>query len=133
MLQEILLFCAIMSFVAVKSSFFPLKFAVGFAWFGVFVYWLTNPVAGIAAGSPTDVVIMLVFLLLGFIFVGMGFITRKGSMEVEEESSVGGLVKRIKYVAFKNNSSLTRIGETEEEYRKRVHHALTKSRPKRRR
>ena len=134
MLYALLTLCGILSFISIRSTFFPLKWAAGFAWIGAFVYWIQADL--VPDGSPTDMVIMLTLFFLGIIFLFLGFLTRGRAIEVEEHSGGGatGIGSRItKYTTYEHSPSEQSGRESAEEYRVRVRHALGAGKKKGRR
>jgi len=58
--MTIIIVAGIFTFVAVRSSYYILRFFAGVAWWAVGVWWIYNPLA--AAGSPVnDIMLTLAF------------------------------------------------------------------------
>lgn len=96
MFYGIIALCGILSFLSIRSNFYPLKWVTGFSWLGLMVYWLTTP--PVVKGTPTDVIFMLVFLMLGLLFLLWGFVTRGETVEIEAEiPGEDGLKKMMRY------------------------------------
>ena len=65
----ILALCGILTFVAVKSSYYILKFLAGVAWFGLGAWWIANPFT--TQGEPTDVIMLIVVFVVGLAMMFM--------------------------------------------------------------
>ena len=131
MLYALIALCGILSFMAVKSTYYPLKWAAGFSWWAFLFYWLTNPVPAIARGDPTDIAIMGILIFLGVLFLLWGMAGRKGksTATVEERySSAGKLVDRIVKSTEHNHSNQSSSSDRESasEYKQKVRAALSK-------
>lgn len=134
MLYALIALCGILSFISARNPYFPLKLAAGFSWWAFLFYWLSAEI--VPRGTPTDIAIMGVLIMLGLMFMLWGVAGRKGSMDVEDEvSSTGGVTRRIsRYTApreTKQSSSLTNSSNLE--YRQTVRKAARGSGKPRRR
>ncbi len=67
----IIAICAILTIVAVRSSFYPLKFMASISWWGLAAYIIANPF--VAAGSPTQVIVLLAVIFTGLMMMFMPF------------------------------------------------------------
>ncbi len=129
MLYALLALCGILSFIATRSSFFPLKLGTAFAWFALLVYWIGANL--VPDGSPTDVAVMLVLTFFGLAFLLLGLTTIKKTVDVEEERMGGSVIRRIfKYSSNNNEPSPTAGRESANEYRTRVRQALAEGKKK---
>lgn len=131
MLYALIAICGILSFLAVRSSYYPLKWAAGFGWWALLFYWIGADI--VADGSPTDITVMLLLVMLGILFLLWGMAGRGGSVEVEDSySSTGSLVNRIIKSTKTNNIRQATNRESTLEYRDRVRKALASSKRKKR-
>ncbi len=62
-----------LSFVAAKTTYYPMKAIAGLMWVGVAMFWMSNAPASITKGSNVDVVITTVFWIIAFAFMFMTF------------------------------------------------------------
>lgn len=69
-LIALFIFSGILTFIAVRSSYWILKVLAGLVWFAIDSYWVTNPPSSITIGSSTHVIIMF---LLGAIGIALAF------------------------------------------------------------
>jgi len=96
-LLGILTFCGIMSFIALRSSFFGLRLIAGMSWFAFFIYFKGNPPTMIPEGSAAHTALLVVAIGFGLMIVLSGLgrgITRKQQdlnkgFEVSEEGGFG--------------------------------------------
>jgi len=133
MLYALIALCGILSFLSVRSSFYPLKWLAGFSWWGLLFYWLTNPVDAIARGDPTDIAIIGILIMAGMLFMLWGMVGRKGTVDIQDEvSSSGNIISRIKkYTAHKEEPK--QGAESNLEYRNKVRKALHRGETRRKR
>lgn len=68
----VLLFCGILSYLAIRSSFFGLKLVAGMAWIAFVVYWKSNPPTIVTEGSPEHTAIMIVAIGFALMIVLSG-------------------------------------------------------------
>jgi hypothetical protein len=68
----ILGFCAIISFIAYRNSFFGLKLMAGMAWIAFVIYWKDNPAGSIVEGSGVHTAVMVVAIGFAFMMVLSG-------------------------------------------------------------
>jgi len=134
MLYALIALGGILSFISARSSFFPLKMAAGFAWFGTFVYWLNADL--LTDGTPEDTVVMLVLLIAGLLFLFWGIGSRKPASDIEETySPTGKLVNRIikSTRTSEPKQSSSTMSESTLEYRDKVRKALNRGKTSRKR
>jgi hypothetical protein len=63
--------CGILSYVAIKSSFWILKFIAGISWWGLAFWWIADPFT--TAGTPPHIVMLFVALLAGIAMMMLTF------------------------------------------------------------
>jgi len=134
MLYALLGLAGILSFASVMSSYYPLKWAAGFAWLATFFYWLNADL--VVDGTPTDVAVMLLFVMLSVLFLLWGMAGRKGrdNSTVEERySSTGKLVDKVIKSVSNKHTHIEPHRETTLEYRDKVRNALHNNNKRRRR
>ena len=132
MLYALLAIAGIISFIGARNSYFPLKMAAGFSWFGIFLYWVNADL--LVDGSGADVAVMLTLAFVGLIFLFWGVSTMSRKQQVEEHySSAGKLIDRmVKSTRSAKESDSTPGTESNLEYRDRVRKALNRGERKRR-
>jgi len=132
MLYALLAIAGIISWISARASYFPLKMAAGFAWFGVFAYWISANL--VTDGTPTDVIVMLTLMFIGLIFLFWGISTRVPSKTVEEHyTSAGKLINRIiKSDRQEEPRKSSQFDESALEHRERVRKALNRGGRRRR-
>jgi len=134
MLYALLALAGLLSLISARSSFYPLKLATSFAWFGALVYWIGADL--VADTSPTDTVVMLTLLMLGLLFLFWGLAGRTGTRDVEvTRGSRGEITKLVEKLTTKKpqekNTSLMYSNNLEN--RKTVRRAAKSGQNKRRR
>lgn len=127
MFHALIALCGILTFMSIFSKFYPLKWVAGFSWWGILVYWISADL--VVDGTPTDVIWMLVFIMLGLVFMLWGFTGYKGrsTIDVDVEYTSGGKVIK-KTVRSSSNPSPRNNRESAEEYRVRVNKAAVRRR-----
>jgi hypothetical protein len=123
-LLAFVIFCGGISLLATWRSYYPLKLGAGLTWLGFFAYWLSADV--LTDGSPEDVIVMFVIAFLSLLFLIWGATSRSGSVEVQEEQSSGGILKRINYSIAKRKQPPAKKTESIEEYRAKIRKAARK-------
>lgn len=128
-LIAILAFCGIISFIAMRSSFFGLKLMAGASWFGFFIYFQGNPPSIIEEGSGAHVALMVIAIGFGVMIVlsGLG-----RGIEQTRDRTGNFSVRSTGGFQFKLPKFLTNSGEEHKEqrrqqidnYRERIHKAL---------
>ncbi len=122
----------VMSFLALRSSYFVLKFLAGLSWWGFAVYWLSNRPVAITAGSATDTIILLLLFFFGIAIMLMPFWYTK----TEEGQEIGRGFK-LPFMKTPEEEEKANYhegrGERNDAYRNRVYGALGGRRPARRR
>jgi hypothetical protein len=124
------IFAGILSFLAFRSSFKPMRFVAGFSWVAVLIYWIASPPTVIPAGSAAHVAVMMVLIFAAFAVSVSGFgveESRQRSINGESASSSIFKIKRPSFMASEeqNRAALQRKREEDNEaYRNRVHSAL---------
>ncbi len=123
MIYAIIALAGLMSFISVRSGFYPLKWAASFFWWALLLYWIDADI--LVDGDPADVAIMLGIVFVAMLFLLWGMAGRKGSVEVQDEvSSTGTIVRRIlKYDKTRGKDSPPRR-ETAAEYQIRIRSKL---------
>ncbi len=91
------------SYISAKSNFYPLKWVAGFLWLGVLVYWIDADL--LVDGTPPDVILMLVFVMLGLLFLLWGMAGRLGKGNVSVETEVDSTGKTIRRIMRQGNPS----------------------------
>ena len=89
----ILAFTGILTFVAMKSTFFGLKLMAGMSWIGFVIWFRSNAVAGFEPGTGTHTAILVVAIgfALMIVLAGLGRgIARSKKWETGEEQITGG-------------------------------------------
>jgi len=127
MFYGIIALCGILSFLGVRSNYYPLKWTAGFGWLALLLYWINADL--LVDGSPADITITLLLIMLFLLFLLWGMAGRKGTFDVEDEiSSTGSLVRRIvRSTKQGNNNELAgKKGEGTLEYRNTVRKALNR-------
>jgi hypothetical protein len=82
-LIALFLVCGILTYVGVRSSYYPLKFFAGVSWLFMMIYWLGNPPSSIVVGSTTHTVGMLIFIGMSLAMILMPFWYTKNKDGVE--------------------------------------------------
>lgn len=72
-LIALFVFAGIMTFVAVRSTYWILKFLAGLVWGGVCIYWLGNPPSSIDVGSSAHTAILIAMAAIAFSMALMPF------------------------------------------------------------
>ena len=62
---------AILTYGALRSAYWPLRFLAGVSWIGLGVYWKVTP--PVTLGNPVDVILIALLFITGFAFMLMGF------------------------------------------------------------
>lgn len=78
--MELLFFlalAAIITFFGLRTSYWVMKVIAGFTWFGVLAYWKNATPTNITPGSPTDTMIILLFVIIGIAMLVMPLWTTK--------------------------------------------------------
>jgi hypothetical protein len=129
-LLGMLAFAGILSFLAFRSSFKPMRFVAGFSWVAVLVYWILSPPSAVAAGSAAHIAVMLVLIFAAFAVSVSGFgVEENRQRSVNGESSSSSIFK-IKRPNFMSSEEQTRAAiqrKREDDnvaYRSRVRSAL---------
>lgn len=128
-LLAILGFCAIISFIAMRSSFFGLKLMAGMSWFGFFIYFKDNPPSIIAEGSGAHWALLVIAIGFGLMIVlaglGRGIEQTKDRSGNFSVTSTGGF--KMKLPKFMTNSGEEHTAQRKQDvddYRERMHRAL---------
>lgn len=131
-LITLLVFAAVISFLAFFNSFPLLKFGAGISWIALFIYCVNGLTPTIEQGSGTHIAILLViiFMAVTMILSGLG---RTIQSQRQIRGGIGG-DKIFSASEFKwrfgkdkreyNGEYSTAHRETAEEYRAKVHSAL---------
>lgn len=72
-LLVLLAFASVVSFMGLRTSYWPLKALAGIIWIGLAFYWNGNLPTGITAGDTVDTFVYLVLLGLGLAMIFMPF------------------------------------------------------------
>ena len=135
-LIALFLFCGILSFLAIRSSFGLLKFLAGIGWIAMFIYWMTNPPSTVTPGSPAHVAVMLVLITaavaISLLGLGRDIRTqedwRKGLTVSGSKTASGFQFKVPDWMKSARGESPQEIRhrreEETEEYRERIYRAL---------
>jgi hypothetical protein len=123
-------FAGILSFLAFRSSFKPMRFVAGFSWVAVLIYWIANPPAIIPAGSATHIAVMMVLIFAAFVVSVSGFGEEENRQRSTPGSSRSSSVFNLRKPSFmaseasKMEAIKRKREEDNEAYRNRVHGAL---------
>jgi len=127
MLYAMIAICGVVSFLAVNSRYYPLKWVASFFWFGFLAYWMANSGTYLTKGEPTDTIVMLTLIMIAMLFLLWGFTSRRGQVNVEDEvSNTGSITRRIqKYTTVKKGEpkQASTLTESNLEYRDKVRKA----------
>ena len=66
-------FCGIMSFLGLRSTYYILKFLSGLCWMALGMYWLSNPPSTVVKGSPVDTAMVVLLFVIGLAMMIMPF------------------------------------------------------------
>lgn len=127
----ILLFAFILSYLAFRSSFKPMRFVAGFAWVAVLIYWIASPPSAITAGSAAHVAVMLVLIFAAFAVSVSGFGVEENRFRGAEGESKSSSVFSLRKPRFLDSErqSIARKNrerdEANEAYRARAHRAVS--------
>ncbi len=134
MIYAIIALAGLMSFISVRSSFYPLKWAASFFWWALLLYWIEADI--LVDGGPADVAVMLGIVFVAMLFLLWGMAGRKGKSvaTVEERySSTGKLVDKIvRTTRESHHNQHSSDRESASEYRERVKNALGRGKKRRR-
>lgn len=128
-LLGMLAFAGILSFLAFRSSFRPMRFVAGFAWVAVLVFWIMSPPSAVTAGSAVHVAVMLVLIFAAFAVSVSGFGTEENRLRGTEGGSKSSSVFNLRKPSFLDSESQSiekKNRERDEDnlvYRDRVHRA----------
>jgi len=128
----ILVFCGIISFLAIRSNFFGLKLMGGMSWFAFFIYFKNNPPSIITEGDTAHTAILIVAIGFGLMIVLAGLgrgiqRSEKWNKEGDTQLSEGFNFKLPDWLNANNDSPEARRQKTEEslaEYRDKMQRAL---------
>lgn len=119
----------ILSYLAFRSSFKPMRFVAGFAWVAVLIYWIASPPSAVTAGSAAHVAVMLVLIFAAFAVSVSGFGVEENRLrgaEGESRSSSVFNLRKPRFLDSERQSIARKNREREEDnqaYRGRVHRA----------
>lgn len=130
LLLGMLAFAGILSFLAFRSSFKPMRFVAGFGWVAVLVYWILSPPSAITAGSAAHVAVMLVLIFAAVAVSLSGFgaeESRLRSAGGESKSSSVFSLRKPSWMASEEQNIARQRQKREDDnakYRDRVHRAV---------
>jgi hypothetical protein len=78
------LFCGIMSFLGLRSTYYILKFLSGLCWMALGMYWLSNPPSTVVKGSAVDTGMIVLLFVIGVAMMIMPFWYSKRTPSGEE-------------------------------------------------
>lgn len=131
-LIAVLLFCGVMSFIALRSSFFGLKLVAGISWFTFFIYFKTTPPSIITEGSAAHTAILVTAIGFGIMIILAGLgrgiqRTEKWNEKGETQVSEGFNFKLPDWLNASEDSPEARKQKTDEnlaEYKALMHSKL---------
>jgi len=130
-LLGMLFFAFILSYLAFRSSFKPMRFVAGFAWVAVLIFWIMIPPSAITAGSAAHVAVMLVLIFAAFAVSLSGFGVEENRLRGTEGGSKSSSVFSLRKPSFLDSEgqSIARKNrerdEGNEAYRARAHKAVS--------
>lgn len=121
-LLAFLAFSGVMSFLALRSSYWILKFLAGVSWWIMGMYWISNRPVSITQGGAVDNAVIIALFIIGLAFMFMPF----WRMKTESGREIGGRF-RLPFMGSEEEESRppapTR-SERNARYRERVNSAL---------
>lgn len=114
---SILGFCAILTFVSIRSNFFGLKLMASMSWMGFIVWWKSSPPTGVVEGSSFHTVIFVVAIGFALMIALSGLF--RGIQRTDRWTDSYGNEKEERSNGFKTPGFITNIFKDEESPKER--------------